>query len=119
MGNKTTTNYGSARWAEYGDLMKMDVLSAHGVVIGLYDGAWQRGLTKMYRWLDTFQNTKVKYAELDYENRMAIRRDKLFDQKMELEAKIKGSYGPARDALKKNMTRSWQNWISRSNISRR
>lgn len=100
MGNKTTTNYGSARWAEYGDLMKMDVLSAHGVVIGLYDGAWQRGLTKLYRWLDTFQNTKVKYAELDYENRMAARRDKLFDQKMELEAKMKGSYGPARDALK-------------------
>ena len=94
MGNRTTTNYGSARWAEYKDLMKMDVLSAHGVVIGLYDSAWKRGLTSMYRSLDTFQNTKVKYAELAFEADMQKKRDKILDKVYAINAEIRAKGGP-------------------------
>ena len=99
MGNRTTTNYGSARWAEHSDLMSMDVLSAHGVVIGLWDSAWQRGFTKFHRWLDTFQNTKVKYAELAFENEKAKKRDKLIDKKIALDDKIVSAYGEERKSL--------------------
>lgn len=31
------TSHGSAHWAEYKDLLKMDLISSKGVIIGLYD----------------------------------------------------------------------------------
>ncbi len=96
---KTSTNYGSARWAQYKDLMKMDVLSAHGVVIGLYDGAFARGFTTFYRWLETKQNTKVKFAELAFENRTANQRDRLVDRLSEIEMRLDTAKGTERKHL--------------------
>jgi type IV secretion system protein VirD4 len=101
MKKKTSTNYGSARWAEYDDLLKMEVISAHGVVIGLYDAPWKRGFTKIYRWLETLQNTKVKYAELDFENRQAKKRDKMLDKLAEIENKMDASVGRELQELRK------------------
>lgn len=34
---KKPDSHGSARWAEYKDILKMDLISGSGVVVGLYD----------------------------------------------------------------------------------
>ena len=42
---KPLTSHGSARFGEYSDLLKMDLISANGVVVGQYDGKLRRLFT--------------------------------------------------------------------------
>lgn len=49
-------SHGSAHWAEYDDLKKMELFSKHGVVVGLYDeklanGFFVKKCTELLRWL--------------------------------------------------------------------
>lgn len=60
-------SHGTARWAEYADLLKMDLISGSGVLVGLYDPKWKQGLTKILRFLETQKNEKVSYAEIAFD----------------------------------------------------
>ena len=49
-------SHGTAHWAEYDDLRKMELFKKHGVVVGLYDdklpaGAFVKKCTTFLRWL--------------------------------------------------------------------
>ena len=74
---KPSTNYGSARWAKYDDLLGMDLISPHGVVVGLYDPPWLKSLTKFVRKLDTIQKEKKAYAEMAFEEQKMREVDKI------------------------------------------
>ena len=54
-------SHGSARWAGYDDLRRMDLFSKHGVVVGLYDyklatGAFVKKCTELLRWIESKKN---------------------------------------------------------------
>ena len=83
---KPSTNYGSARWAKYEDLLGMDLISPHGVVVGLYDPPWLQKLTKLVRKLDTFQKEKKAYAEMAFEESKMKQVDKIQTQIEQQEA---------------------------------
>ena len=62
------TSHGSAHWGEYDDIVKMDLVSASGVVVGLYDNGFKRFCTKILRKLELCKNEKVAYAELAFDH---------------------------------------------------
>ena len=70
------TSHGSARWADYKDLLKMNLISSSGVTIGLYDSSFKRGLTKQLRRLEVKKNEKVAYAEMEFDEKQ----DKVLDR---------------------------------------
>lgn len=72
---KILDSHGTARWAYYDDLLKMDLISGSGVLVGLYDPKWKQGLTKILRFLETQKNEKVSYAEIAF--------DKVKDKKLD------------------------------------
>ena len=54
-------SHGSAHWAEYNDLRKMDLFNKHGVVVGLYDDKLANGFfikkcTDILRWIESKKN---------------------------------------------------------------
>lgn len=61
------TSHGSARWAEYQDILKMDLISSSGVTIGLYDPSFKRFLTKQLRKLEFAKNEKMAFAEMNFD----------------------------------------------------
>lgn len=70
------TSHGSARWAEYKDLLKMNLISSNGVTIGLYDSPFKRSLTKQLRRLEVKKNEKLAYAEMEFDEKQ----DKVLDR---------------------------------------
>lgn len=78
---KPTDNYGSARWAEREDLLAMDLISADGVVIGLYDTGFTKFVTKIVRKLEMIKKDKEIYAELAYKEKVEKRRSELFKKR--------------------------------------
>ena len=84
---KPTDNYGSARWAEEKDLLDMDLISADGVVIGLYDSGFTKLVTKFVRKLEHMKKAKENYAELAYKERAEKRRSALFKKRGECQLK--------------------------------
>ena len=74
------TSHGSARWAKYADLLKMDLISGSGVVVGLYDAEWKRKITKVLRSLELQKKEKESYAEMHYDRK----RDNKMDKKAEV-----------------------------------
>ena len=74
---KKSTNYGSAEWAKYDDLLGMDLISANGVVVGLYDPPMLKTITKVVRWLDKVQKEKKAYAEMYFKEAQMERIDKV------------------------------------------
>ena len=64
-------NYGSAKWAEPADVVRMDLLSdKHGVLVGLYDPPFKRAFRRLVTGLDHFKQEKIANARQTYE-RMA------------------------------------------------
>lgn len=74
------TSHGSARWAKYADLLKMDLISGSGVVVELYDAEWKRKITKVLRSLELQKKEKESYAEMHYDRK----RDNKMDKKAEV-----------------------------------
>ena len=69
------TSHGSAHWALRNDVFKMDLISAHGCVIGLYDSPFKKGLTSLLRWIENIKKEKVAYAEMDYDKKIEKERE--------------------------------------------
>lgn len=63
-------NFGSAKWAEQEDVVRMDLLSdKHGVLVGLYDPPFKRWFRRMVTNLDHFKQEKLSYAKQSYERK--------------------------------------------------
>jgi type IV secretion system protein VirD4 len=61
-------NYGSAKWAEPADVVRMDLLSdKHGVLVGLYDPPFKRAFRRLVTGLDHFKQKKIANARQTYE----------------------------------------------------
>lgn len=67
---KILTSHGSAHWASDSDVNKMDLISAHGCVIGLYDPPIKRAMTSFLRALENRKKEKVAYAEMEYDKKL-------------------------------------------------
>lgn len=80
------TSHGSARWAEYKDLLKMDLISGSGVTIGLYDSSFKKSMTSFLRWLDLRKNEKTSYLEMAFDKR----RDRQIDNYKEMRNILEG-----------------------------
>lgn len=84
------SSHGTARWAEYADLLKMDLISGAGVTVGLYDDSIKRGLTTLLRKIELIKNEKVAYDEMEFDQERDRMLDKCrrdiyeIDQKLEL-----------------------------------
>ena len=87
IGKKPTDNYGSARWAEHDDLLAMDLISAEGVVIGLYDQGFAKFVTKIVRKLEQIKKGKETYAELNYKKEVEKRKSDLYKKRGDLQLK--------------------------------
>lgn len=82
------TSHGSAHWANYSDVLKMDLIASHGCVIGMYDPSWKQGLTSILRSLENLKKEKVSFAEMAYDRRKEKRIDKAIEALPKLRAKL-------------------------------
>lgn len=80
------TTHGSQRWADYDDLLKMQFISAHGVVIGLYDSWSTRFFARFLRKTEKIDNEKMAFGELRFDEkkgkileRLEARQDEIKD----------------------------------------
>lgn len=74
------TSHGTACWATYNDILKMDLISSSGVVVGLYDNKMTRAFTSLLRALEFKKKEKVAFAEIDFDSRVYKKRDKMSRQ---------------------------------------
>lgn len=72
---KVMTSHGSSHWAEYKDISQMELFSTHGVIIGLYDPAWKRGMTQLLHKLNNIRSEKVSFAEMAYDQKLSQKID--------------------------------------------
>lgn len=79
---KPLTSHGSARFGEYNDLLKMDLISASGVVIGQYDGKLLRLFTAFLRAFETIKKEKEAYAEMAFDDKVT-RKKEVYSHKLE------------------------------------
>lgn len=68
-------SHGSACWADYHDILKMDLISGSGVVVGLYDNKITRMFTSLLRVLEFKKKEKVSFAEMNFDSRMNKKKD--------------------------------------------
>lgn len=105
-------NYGSAKWAEQSDVVRMDLLSdKHGVLVGLYDSFFKRMYRRLVTKLDHFQKEKVSNAKQEYERvaqeKWEVLNGKYYDlkdrQELERDPDIKEAIGRKMKAIQKEM----------------
>lgn len=82
------TSHGSARWALYKDLLKMDLISGSGVTVGLYDSSFTKSMTSFLRWLDLRKNEKTSYLEMAFDKRRDTKIDEAKEMRNVLENKL-------------------------------
>ena len=75
MPKKRLSSHGTAHWGEREDLSGMDLISASGVVVGLYDNNFTRACTSFLRAVESIKKERVSKAEMDFDKRQ----DKLLD----------------------------------------
>ncbi len=73
---KPLDSHGSARFGTYKDLLKMDLISANGVIIGRYDNTLTKCFTSAIRYFDNLQKTKKDFAELAFKEKNSEKREK-------------------------------------------
>lgn len=100
---KILTSHGSAHWASYRDLLKMDLISAHGCVVGLYDSPFKRSLTSVLRSLDNLKKKKVSFAEMSYDNKLQRKIEKKETELSSLKAELSTANGAKADQLSKEI----------------
>lgn len=88
---KRPDSHGSARWAEYKDILKMELISGSGVVVGLYDSPLKRKLTDILRWMDNRKKEKLAYAEMDFDAQRSKKLDFLREKIQKLEYKLENA----------------------------
>lgn len=62
------SSHGSARWAKPSELSKMDLKSAHGVVIGLNDGPFMTSMNEILAKLEDWKNNGMAAAEKSHDD---------------------------------------------------
>ena len=82
------TSHGSAHWASYRDLLKMDLISAHGCVIGLYDSPFKRAITSFVRSVENVKKEKVSFAEMHYDQKLQKKITRKENELMKLESRL-------------------------------
>lgn len=82
------TSHGSAHWASYRDLLKMDLISAHGCVIGLYDSPFKRAMTSFVRSVENKKKEKVSFAEMHYDQKLQKKIAKEEEELVKLESRL-------------------------------
>lgn len=87
---ETYESHGTAHWADYKEILKMDLISAHGVVIGLYDSPFKKSLTAILRSLENRKKEVVSFAEMDFDKIQAKKTDKLLNQLGQIEDELSG-----------------------------
>lgn len=97
---KKLDSHGSARWAEYKDILKMDLISGSGVVVGLYDNPLKRWLTNVLRSIEGSKNEKVAFAEMAFEARNAKALDRLRERITKLQYMLENAE-PGSEVYKK------------------
>ena len=85
---KRLDSHGSAHWGEYDDIAKMDLISAGGVVVGLYDNAFTKAFTSFMRSVENVKKEKVAYAEMDFDKRVDKATDRRIIQLQRLEDRL-------------------------------
>ena len=85
---KKLTSHGTAKWADYNDLLKMDLISSHGVVVGLYDNKMTRAFTAILRKLELQKKEKMAFAEMTFDKRMNKQIDRWCSQLQKLETQL-------------------------------
>ena len=88
---KKPDSHGSARWAEYKDILKMDLISGSGVVVGLYDSGLTKSLTSILRSLENTKKEKYAYAEMAFDARRGKKLDALREKIQKLQYKIENT----------------------------
>lgn len=73
-------SHGSAHWGEYNDILGMDLISASGVVVGLYDNLFTRKFTSFVRAVEKIKQEKVSFAEMDFDKQLEKKRDRVSSQ---------------------------------------
>lgn len=91
------SSHGTARWAEYRDLLKLDLISGSGVVVGLYDSPLKRAFTSLLRSVELMKKEKKAFAELAYEKKKAV----LVDHRVQRIAQLKDRMVSTEDPTKK------------------
>lgn len=92
---KPLTSHGSAHWAVYNDLLKMDLVSSNGVVIGLWDSPFKQKFTKFLRNVENVMKEKKTFAKLDFDrshmkkvDEKIIERTKIINEMEKLEVQF-------------------------------
>lgn len=85
---KRPDSHGSARWAEYKDILKMDLISGSGVVVGLYDSGMKKAFTNILRSLENIKKEKYAYAEMDFDAKRGKKLDALREKIQKLQYKL-------------------------------
>lgn len=78
---KSLSSHGTAQWADYEELKKMELISSSGVVVGLYDSPWKKWLSAKLKAFEVFKKEKEAYAEMAFDNtlnkKLNVMKDKL------------------------------------------
>ena len=110
---KKLTSHGSAHWASYKDLVKMQLISGSGVVVGLYDNPSIKKCTAFLHWLESKKDEAASYGEMNFDKKLDEDRDRKEMQLSQMKRKIqhvkKGS--PAYKKLKNDIAKD-EKWLS-------
>ena len=96
---KQLSSHGTARWANRDDLLKMDLISSHGCVIGLYDPPWKQGLTSVLRWLENQKKEKVSFAEMAFDKSVMRNIDRKEENLPKLRSRLSEIESSLRDSI--------------------
>lgn len=77
---KPLTSHGSARWGDYNDLLKMDLISANGVIVGSYDGKMAKLCTSLLRKVENVKKEKEAFGEMAFKAKEAKKRERWANQ---------------------------------------
>jgi type IV secretion system protein VirD4 len=94
-GRGQLTSHGTARWARYNDLLKMDLISSHGVVIGHYDNFLTKLFIKVVRYLENIMKEKKSFGEMAFDEKVNRQLDYLTDQLLDLKIRLEQVSDPA------------------------
>lgn len=97
---KQLSSHGTARWANRDDLLKMDLISSHGCVIGLYDPPWKQGMTALLRWLENQKKEKVSFAEMAFDKSVMRNIDRKEENLPKLRSKLSELESSLKDSIK-------------------
>lgn len=93
-------SHGSAHWGDYNDILGMDLISASGVVVGLYDNVLTRKFTTLLRSVEKIKQEKVSFGEMDFDKRLDKNRDRWSNQLSMMQSQL--------EEIPENETDKWQ-----------